>query len=81
MELFLTVVTLQRGFCMSCLYVVLQKTLANSFKTSVTFDSLEVMNLDNVCPKANVVFKRFRTVRAFHILDYGVHAGNVCFEP
>ena len=45
-ELFLTVVTLQqRGFCMSRLHVILQKTLTNSFKTSVTFDGLEIMNL------------------------------------
>ena len=44
-ELFLTVVTLQRGFCMSCFHVILQQTLANSFKTSATFDGLEIMNL------------------------------------
>ena len=45
-ELFLTVVTLQqRGFCMSRLHVILQQTLANSFKTSATFDGLEIMNL------------------------------------
>ena len=80
LELFLTVATLQRGFCMSRPYVQLQGSFTNSCKTYVTFDDLDIMNLCNVFPKRKFVFKRLRTVRTFHILDYGVHAGNVLFE-
>ena len=81
LEPFLTVVTLQqRGFCMSRPHVTLQRILTNSCKTQVTFDDLDIMILRNVRPKRNFVSARLFTVRAFHILDYGVHAGNVLFE-